>query len=89
MRAWTERDAAHAIRGLDAPVRGACCGGDVGAAEAAPASAATPSAKMVDMSSVDCRGYWWYRWVPEGTTLAVGGFVLGLGMRAYRKLVKP
>lgn len=86
MRAWTERDAAHAIRGLDAPVRGACCSG-VGAAEAAPAPA--PSAKMVDMSSVDCRGYWWYRWVPEGTTLAVGGFVLGLGMRAYRRLVKP
>lgn len=89
MRAWTERDAAHAIRGLDAPVCGACSTGSVGAAEAAPAPAAKPSAKMVDVSSVDCRGYWWYRWVPEGTTLAVGGFVLGLGMRAYRKLVKP
>jgi hypothetical protein len=88
MRAWTERDAAHAIRGLDdAPVRGACCGG-VGADEA-PAPAAKPAAKMLDMSAVDCRGYWWYRWVPTGSTLAVGGFVLGLGVRAYNKLVKP
>jgi len=85
MRAWTERDAAHAIRGLDeAPIRGACCG-SVGAAPAAPAPA-SPSAKMVDVSSVDCRGYWWYRWVPTGTTLALGGLVLGLGYRAWKKV---
>ena len=106
MRTWTERDAAHAIRGLDAaPVQGACggpedlfdlplavggcCGVAGSPASAAPAPAPAPAtAKMVDVSSVDCKGYWWYRYVPTGTQLAVGGFVLGLGYRAWKKIAK-
>jgi len=99
MRTWTERDAADAIRGLDvAPVPGAasetysaaekvagCCGLAGSPPEPAPAAAPASNAKMVNLSSVDCSGYWWYRFVPTGTQLAVGGFVVGLGYRLWKK----